>query len=81
MRTSTTVSSAADLRLLRKEITRLERAMEKVDEKERALHEKLSAAATDFARAAELDAQLTALIASKEELEAAWLEAVAQVEG
>jgi ATP-binding cassette subfamily F protein uup len=78
---SAKVSSAADLRLLRKEIVRLERAMEKVDEKERALHERLAVEASDFAKVAKLDAELGALIASKEELEAAWLLAVAQVEG
>jgi ATP-binding cassette subfamily F protein uup len=75
------MSSAADLRILRKEVARLERAMEKVDEKERALHERLAAEASDFAKVAQLDAELGALIASKEELEAAWLIAVAQVEG
>jgi ATP-binding cassette subfamily F protein uup len=79
--TSAKMSSAADLRILRKEIARLERAMEKVDEKERALHERLAAEASDFAKVAQLDAELGALIASKEELEAAWLIAVAQVEG
>ena len=75
------MSSAADLRLLRKEIARLERAMEKVDEKERALHERLVTEASDFSKVAELDSELGALIASKEELESAWLLAVAQVEG
>jgi ATP-binding cassette subfamily F protein uup len=79
--TSAKMSSAADLRILRKEVARLERAMEKVDEKERALHERLAAEASDFAKVAQLDAELGALIASKEELEAAWLIAVAQVEG
>jgi ATP-binding cassette subfamily F protein uup len=78
---SAKMSSAADLRILRKEIARLERAMEKVDEKERALHERLAVEASDFAKVAKLDAELGALIASKEELEAAWLLAVAQVEG
>lgn len=74
-------SSTADLRLLRKEIARLERAMEKLDEKERALHEKLAMEATDFTKVAEFDSQLSMLISKKEELEAAWIKAVAQVEG
>ena len=54
--------------------------MEKVDTQERDLHEKLAIEASDFAKVAELNTQLGALIAKKEELEAAWLEAVAQVE-
>jgi len=78
---SAKTTSAAELRLLRKEIARLERAMERVDEKERTLHERLVVHASEFEKVAKLDAELAALIASKEELEAAWLAAVAQVEG
>ena len=44
----------------RKEAARLERRMLKLDADEKKLHEQLAAAATDYAKAAELDAELKA---------------------
>ena len=50
--------SAAEARAAKKEAARLERRMLKLDADEKKLHEQLAAAATDYAKAAELDAQL-----------------------
>ena len=52
--------SAADARAAKKEAARLERRMLKLDADEKKLHEQLAAAAADYAKAAELDAQLKA---------------------
>ena len=49
--------------------------MLKLDADEKKLHEQLAAAATDYARAAELDAQLKAVHAEKEQVETDWLAA------
>lgn len=65
----------AVLRAARKEVARLERALEKLDAREAELHEAMAAAATDHARLRELNAELTGLASQREELEAAWFEA------
>ena len=52
---------------------RLERRMLKLDADEKKLHEQLAAAAADYAKAAELDAQLKAVHAEKEQVEEEWL--------
>lgn len=80
-RSATKASTTAELRVLRKEIARLERAMEKIDEQERILHQQMADSASDFSRISTLDEQLRTLMATKQDLESAWLEAVAQVEG
>jgi len=68
-------------RAAQKEAGRLERALERLGQREAALREEMVASATDHERLRELDAQRTALAAEREELEAAWLEAAALVEG
>ncbi len=73
--------SAADVRAARKDAARLERRMLKLDADEKALHGKLAAAAADYAKAAELDAQLRAVQAEKEQVELDWLEAAEVAEG
>jgi ABC transport system ATP-binding/permease protein len=73
--------SAADARTARKEAARLERRMLKLDADEKKLHEQLAAAATDYARAGELDAQLRTVRAEKEQVELEWLEAAEVAEG
>ncbi len=73
--------SAADSRAAKKEASRLERRMLKLDADEKKLHEQLAAAATDYARAAALDAELRALQAEKTEVEDAWLLASETAEG
>ena len=60
---------------------RLERRMLKLDADEKKLHEQLAAAATDYAKAAELDAQLKAVHAEKEQVEEEWLVASELAEG
>ena len=69
------------LRAARKEVQRLERAIEKLDGRETALHEAMAAAATDVGRLRELGDEQTALAAEREELEAAWMEASEAIEG
>ncbi|MCW3015564.1 MAG: transporter related protein [Solirubrobacterales bacterium] len=71
----------AVLRAARKEVQRLERAMQKQDAREVALHDEMAASASDHARLRELNAELTALTTEREELETAWLEASEAVEG
>ncbi|GAB4082373.1 ABC-F family ATP-binding cassette domain-containing protein [Modestobacter muralis] len=78
---SAPVVSAADARAARKEVSRLERRMLKLDGDEKKLHQQLADAATDFARSAELDAQLRAVQAEKEQVENDWLAATEVAEG
>jgi ATP-binding cassette subfamily F protein uup len=70
----------AVLRAARKEVQRLERAMEKVDAREAQLHDDMAASATDHTRLRALNADLAALVAEREALESAWLEASATLE-
>jgi ATP-binding cassette subfamily F protein uup len=69
-----------DTRAARKELTRLERRIDTLSRKEAALHEQLAAAATDYAKVAELDAQLRDLVAEREAAEEAWLELADEAE-
>jgi ATP-binding cassette subfamily F protein uup len=71
----------AVLRAARKEVARLERALEKLDVREAQLHEQMAEAASDHERLAELQRELEALGAEREATEAAWLEASEVVEG
>ncbi|GGC68348.1 ABC-F family ATP-binding cassette domain-containing protein [Hoyosella rhizosphaerae] len=75
---STTVSKqakdgAAD-RAAQKELSRLERAIVKLDQRKSSLHEKLAAAATDPEQALGLHEQLKVLEGEQAELEEKWLE-------
>ena len=65
--------SAAEVRQARKELTRLERQLGKLDQRETTLLDQLAAHATDYARVAELDAQLKDLRAERERIEETWL--------
>ena len=67
-------AAGAVLRAARKEVGRLERALEKLAEREQALHDDMAASATDHARLRELQAELDAVAAEREDAEAAWLE-------
>jgi ATP-binding cassette subfamily F protein uup len=69
------------LHATRKEIARLERALDRLGERETELYEAMATAATDHARLAELQDELTALAAERDEIEAAWLTASEVVEG
>jgi ATP-binding cassette subfamily F protein uup len=61
-------------RAARKEIARLERAMEKLEAREASLHSEMAAAATDHVRLRDLQAELQDATAERERLESAWLE-------
>ena len=63
-----------DPRAARKELTRLERRIAKLDDRERTLHDDLSTHATDYARVQLLDTELRSVVAEREEAETAWLE-------
>jgi ATP-binding cassette subfamily F protein uup len=67
-------ASGAVLRAARKEVTRLERALERLGQREQALHEHMASSATDHARLRELNADLAAVVAEREQLEGEWLE-------
>ncbi|MFD6563000.1 ABC-F family ATP-binding cassette domain-containing protein [Micromonospora profundi] len=79
--TSTTASagpsaagmSAAEVRQARKELTRLERQLGKLDQRETTLLGQLAADATDYAKVAELDTQLKDLRAERERIEETWM--------
>jgi ATP-binding cassette subfamily F protein uup len=73
--------SAGDVRAARKEAARLERRLEKLSAEEQRLHAALAAAAADYARAAELDTELKAVLAEKEQVETDWLAAAETAEG
>ncbi|MFC8192068.1 ABC-F family ATP-binding cassette domain-containing protein [Cellulomonas sp. NPDC057328] len=68
-------ASAAEVRAARKEVTRIERRLERIAAQEAALHDRMAAQATDHQAVLALDAELRALAAEREELESAWLEA------
>ncbi|MGC4809427.1 ABC-F family ATP-binding cassette domain-containing protein [Micromonospora sp. DT228] len=65
--------SAAEVRQARKELTRLERQLGKLDQRETTLLDQLAADATDYARVADLDAQLKDLRAERERIEETWM--------
>ncbi|RGC65077.1 putative ABC transporter ATP-binding protein YjjK [Micromonospora sp. MW-13] len=73
--------SAAEARQAKKELTRLERQIGKLDQKEAALLDQFAANATDYARVAELDAQLKDVRAEREQVEETWLALAEQVPG
>ncbi|NLE80094.1 MAG: ABC-F family ATP-binding cassette domain-containing protein [Rhodococcus sp.] len=74
-----TRDGAAD-RAARKELSRLERSVAKLDERETKLHAQLADAATDPDRLQKLDAQLKEVVAEKETTEERWMELAAELE-
>jgi ATP-binding cassette subfamily F protein uup len=66
--------SGGALRAARKEVARVERALEKLEGRQAGLHEAMAASATDHGRLRELNAELAALTAERDALEASWLE-------
>ncbi|WP_433536945.1 ABC-F family ATP-binding cassette domain-containing protein [Micromonospora sp. CA-249363] len=70
---ATSGMSAAEVRQARKELTRLERQLGKLDQREATLLGQLAADATDYARVAELDTQLKDLRAERERIEESWM--------
>ncbi|MPY83852.1 MAG: ATP-binding cassette domain-containing protein [Actinophytocola sp.] len=67
-------SSAAEQRAARKELAKLERKVDTLHRKEQELHDALADAATDPDTLLKLDAELKAVIAEKEDVEARWME-------
>jgi ATP-binding cassette subfamily F protein uup len=65
----------AAVRASRRELARLERALQRSSEREAALHEEMAAHASDHVRLGELQRERQALLAQRDELETAWLEA------
>jgi len=65
---------AAVSRAAQKEMQRIERQLDRMGEQESTLHSAMAEHATDFARVADLDAELRELTARREELETRWLE-------
>jgi len=63
-----------DSRAARKELTKLERLLERLDRKETELHAALALAAADYEQALSLDGELKAVVAEKAATEDAWLE-------
>ncbi|WP_267246588.1 ABC-F family ATP-binding cassette domain-containing protein [Streptomyces sp. PR69] len=66
--------SAADARAAKKELQKIERQLDKISDRESALHSAMADHATDFEKVAELDAELRELAAERETLELRWLE-------
>jgi ATP-binding cassette subfamily F protein uup len=76
--------TSGEERALRKEMAKLERQMEKLDQREATLHDALAAAAgeaLDTEKLAALDRELKDVVAEKEQLEERWMELGEQVEG
>ena len=72
--------SAAEVRVARKELARLERQVGKLEKQEDALHGELAANATDYAKVADLDARLKAVSAERARTEEEWLALAEQVD-
>ena len=66
-------SAAKDQRAAQKELSRLERRLDKISSLEKDLHDKMAAAATDYEKIADLDAKLRDLTDERERLEEEWL--------
>ena len=64
----------SDPRATRKELSRLEREISKLDRREAELHQALAEHATDYTRISALDAELREVLESKEAAEHSWLE-------
>jgi ATP-binding cassette subfamily F protein uup len=73
-------TAGAVVRATRKEIQRLERELDRLGDRERALHDEMAASASDHARLHDLQGRLEALGAERERLEAAWLESSESLE-
>ncbi|GAA4612447.1 ABC-F family ATP-binding cassette domain-containing protein [Saccharopolyspora hordei] len=71
--------SGAEEHAARKELARCERQLDKLADREQALHEKLAEAATDPERLAELNVELRALHQEKDDVEARWMELAEQL--
>ncbi|MGC9667966.1 ABC-F family ATP-binding cassette domain-containing protein [Planosporangium sp. 12N6] len=71
--------SAGELRAAKKELTRLERLMSRLEQREATLHEQLAVHATDYEKVAALDAELRSVREERSATEEAWLELAERV--
>ncbi|RKS68598.1 ATP-binding cassette subfamily F protein uup [Motilibacter peucedani] len=67
-------TASADSRAARKELTRIERALERLTTRESELHTAMADSATDHERVLALDAELRTVSAERADLEERWLE-------
>jgi len=65
--------SAAERRIIEKDIARIERTLRKVDEEEATIHGKMAESANDHALLAEMTATLKELSVKRDDLESAWM--------
>jgi ABC transport system ATP-binding/permease protein len=77
---SRSVATSAQQRDARKTVSRVERQLSKVAERETRLHAELAEHAADYERLAGLDAELREVVAQREALEEEWLEAATLLE-
>jgi ATP-binding cassette subfamily F protein uup len=75
-----TSAATADIRAARKELTRLERRLEKLSSEETRLHGLLAGNATDVTKVVAFDAELRAVLVEKAEVEEEWLSLAETVE-
>jgi ATP-binding cassette subfamily F protein uup len=73
--------SGGALRAVRKEAARLERAIDKLTQREAALQDEMATSATDHVRLRELQAELEVHAAERERLEATWMQTAETLEG
>jgi FixJ family two-component response regulator len=66
--------SAAEERTARKELTKLERQLAKLDQREKQISESLAVHGSDYDKIMELDAQLKTVQGERAQVEEAWLE-------
>jgi len=71
--------SAAELRIARKDLSRLERQVAKLDERILKINESLASNGSDYDKIMELDAQLKAVQEERGQIEEAWLELAERV--
>ena len=72
--------SGGDARAAKKELTRIERRVEKLQSEEGRIHALMAEAATDHSKITALDAELRQVIAEREALEEEWLDVAANLE-
>ncbi len=71
--------SAGDLRAARKDLTRLERQLAKLDDREGRINESLAEHGSDYDKIVELEAQLKTVQEERAQVEEAWLELAERV--
>ena len=72
--------AAAEERALKKDAQRLERQLQKIDDRVQRIHDVMAEHASDYARIAELDAELRSLLDEKSQVEIEWLNVMEALE-